>query len=77
MVRIGSNERKILALLEENKSLTCLELAEQIYGKKLECKYLRSSHEYSSVNRSLLSLEQKGLVKRTSGKIQWSKIETK
>ena len=73
-VRIGSNERRILAFLEKHNDLTALELTEMIYEKKIVA---HDSVEYKSVNRSLHSLERKGLVKRISERTRWGKITAK
>jgi DNA-binding MarR family transcriptional regulator len=77
LVRLSLNQKRILAFLKKHGSLTALQLAEKVYEKKLVYKYLSGCPEYSSVRRSLLSLERKGLVKRSGGAIVWSRTESK
>ncbi|MCW3982894.1 MAG: hypothetical protein NWE96_02745 [Candidatus Bathyarchaeota archaeon] len=53
--------------LEIKPEMTTKELAETIFGRIVEYQ----SHEYSSVSRSLRSLERRGLVKRVQVQLRW------
>ncbi|HEX9262475.1 MAG TPA: hypothetical protein VF893_08115 [Candidatus Bathyarchaeia archaeon] len=53
MPHLSKNQKKILEILEVKQEMTTKEIAEMIYGKLVECK----TKEYSSINRSLRSLE--------------------
>ncbi len=58
--------------------MTTKEIAEMIFGRLIECR----TKEYSSINRSLRSLEKEGIVQRVFVQLRWrrtpqaSKIET-
>jgi predicted transcriptional regulator len=47
--------------------MTSKEIAETVFGRIVEYE----SKEYSSVSRSLRSLERQGLVKRVQVKLRW------
>jgi predicted transcriptional regulator len=47
--------------------MTTKEIAEMVYGRLVESK----TKEYSSVNRSLRSLEKNGLVQRVYVQLRW------
>jgi predicted transcriptional regulator len=47
--------------------MTTKELAEMVFGKPVEYK----TNEYSSINRSLRSLERQGYVQRVQVKLRW------
>lgn len=51
--------------------MTTKELAELVYGKPIKYK----TKEYSSISRSLHSLEERGLVGRVQIKLRW-KLKT-
>jgi predicted transcriptional regulator len=51
--------------------MTTKELAEMVFGKPVEYK----TKEYSSINRSLHSLERKRLVQRVHVQLRW-KLKT-
>ena len=67
MVRISKNQKKILEILSIKPDMTTKEVAEMIYGKLIKYK----TKEYSSIHRSLMSLEKHGLIKRVQVKLRW------
>lgn len=67
MVRISKNQKKILEILSIKPDMTTKEIAEMIFGKLIEYK----TKEYSSIHRSLKSLENQGLIKRVQVKLRW------
>jgi Fe2+ or Zn2+ uptake regulation protein len=67
MVRISKNQKKILEILSIKPDMTTKEIAEMIFGKLIEYK----TKEYSSIHRSLMSLEKQGLIKRVQVKLRW------
>ena len=52
--------------------MTTKELAEMVFSKPVEYK----TKEYSSTNRSLRSLEKKGLIRRVQVQLRW-RLETR
>jgi len=67
MVRISKNQKKILEILNIKQDMTTKEIAEMVFGKLIEYK----TKEYSSIHRSLISLEREGLIKRVQIKLIW------
>jgi len=67
MPHISKNQKKILEILEVKPEMTTKEIAEMIYGRIIECK----TKEYSSVNRSLRSLEEQDLLQRVFVQLRW------
>ena len=67
MVRISKNQKKILEILAIKTDMTTKEIAEMVFGKLIEYK----TKEYSSIHRSLISLETQGLIKRVQVKLRW------
>jgi len=67
MVRISKNQKKILEILDIKQDMTTKEIAEMVFGKLIEYK----PKEYSSIHRSLISLEREGLIKRVQVKLIW------
>ena len=67
MVRISKNQKKILEILAIKPDMTTKEMAEMVFGKLIQYK----TKEYSSIHRSLLSLEKQGLIKRVQVKLRW------
>ncbi|KON33794.1 MAG: hypothetical protein AC479_03150 [miscellaneous Crenarchaeota group-6 archaeon AD8-1] len=67
MVRISKNQKKILEILAIKPDMTTKEIAEMVYGKLVQYK----TKEYSSIHRSLISLENQGLIKRVQVKLRW------
>jgi predicted transcriptional regulator len=51
--------------------MTTKELAELVFGKPVEYK----TKEYSSISRSLHSLEKQGLVKRIQVQLRWKLVK--
>jgi predicted transcriptional regulator len=47
--------------------MTTKEIAEMVYGKLVECR----TKEYSSINRSLRSLEREGIIQRIFVQLRW------
>ena len=72
MAGLSENQKLILKFLEIKPEMTTKELAELVFGKPVD--YI--SKEYSSIHRSLLSLERRGLIKRVQIRLRW-KLKTK
>jgi DNA-binding Lrp family transcriptional regulator len=64
---ISKRQRKILEILEVKPEMTTKEIAEMIYGRLIECR----TKEYSSINRSLRSLEREGMLQRVYVQLRW------
>jgi predicted transcriptional regulator len=64
---LSKNQKLILQFLEVKPEMTTKELAELVFGKPVKYK----TKEYSSVHRSLLSLERRGLTKRVQIQLRW------
>lgn len=47
--------------------MTTKEIAEMVFGKLVECR----TKEYSSINRSLRSLEREGMLQRVFVQLRW------
>ena len=71
-MRLSKNQKSILEFLEIKTDMTTKELAELVFGKPVEYK----TKEYSSISRSLQSLERKGLIQRVQVKLRW-RLKTK
>ena len=69
MPHLSKNQKKILEILEVKPEMTTKEIAEMIYGRIIECK----TKEYSSINRSLRSLEEQGLIQRIFIQLRWKR----
>jgi DNA-binding MarR family transcriptional regulator len=67
MPHLSKNQRKILEILTVKPEMTTKEIAEMVYGKLIECR----TKEYSSINRSLRSLEEQGLIQRVFVQLRW------
>ena len=72
MVRLSKNQRVILELLKVKPEMTTKEIAEMVFGKPVEYK----TKEYSSISRSLNSLERQGLMQRVQIQLRW-RLKTK
>ncbi|MCW3998577.1 MAG: hypothetical protein NWF10_08445, partial [Candidatus Bathyarchaeota archaeon] len=59
--------KKILEILSIKQNMTSKEIAEMLFGKLIEYK----TKEYSSIHRSLISLENQGFIKRVQVKLRW------
>ena len=64
---LSKNQKRILELLTIKPEMTTKEIAEMIFDKIVEYK----SQEYSSVHRSLISLEKHGYIKRVQIQLLW------
>lgn len=69
MRRLSKNQRKILEILAIKPEMTTKEIAEVIFGKLVDYK----TKEYNSIHRSIMSLEQKGLVQRVHIQLRWKR----
>ena len=67
MTGLSKNQKLILGFLEVKPEMTTKELAEMVFGKPVEYK----TKEFSSVHRSLVSLERRGLIKRVQIQLRW------
>jgi DNA-binding MarR family transcriptional regulator len=67
MRRLSKNQRKILEVLEVKPEMTTKEIAEVVFGKLVDYR----TKEYNSIHRSIVSLEQKGLVQRVHVQLRW------
>ena len=64
---LSKNQRMILKFLEVKPEMTTKELAELVFSKPIDYK----TKEYSSISRSLHSLERRGLIKRVHIQLRW------
>ena len=64
---LSKNQKLILKFLKVKPEMTTKELAELVFGKPVEYK----TKEFSSINRSLRTLEKRGLVKRVQVQLRW------
>jgi DNA-binding MarR family transcriptional regulator len=67
MRRLSKNQQRILELLEIKPEMTTKEIAEVVFGRLVDYK----TKEYNSIHRSIVSLEQKGLVQRVHVQLRW------
>jgi predicted transcriptional regulator len=67
MPHLSKHQKQILEILEVKTEMTTKEIAEMVFGKLVKCK----TKEYSSINRSLRSLEKQGLVQRVFVQLKW------
>ena len=72
MVRLSKNQKMILRFLAIKPEMTTKEIAELVYGRPVEYK----TKEYSSISRSLNTLEKKGLLKKVQVQLRW-RLKTK
>jgi len=68
---LSKNQKKILENLEIKPGMTTKELAEMIFGKIVGYK----TKEYASIYRSLVSLEQQGLIQRVHVQLRWRRAD--
>jgi DNA-binding MarR family transcriptional regulator len=66
---LSKNQKRILEMLEIQPEMTAREIAEMLFGKIVKYK----SKEYSSVYRSLKSLEKKSYIQRVHIQLRWRK----
>jgi len=68
---LSKNQKRILGMLEIKPEMTTKEIAEMIFGRIVEYK----SKEYSSVYRSLVSIEKKGYIQRVQVQLRWRRSD--
>jgi len=68
---LSKNQKKILGMLEIKPDMTTKEIAEMIFGRIVEYK----SKEYSSVYRSLVSIEKQGYIQRVQVQLRWRRSD--
>jgi len=66
-MRLGTQQKKILTILQTHPSLTILEVANKIHGRNVTV----GGKEYNSICRSLHILEIGGYVEKQIGQIRW------
>ncbi len=67
---LSKNQKRILEMLKIKPDMATKEIAEMIFGKIIEYK----SKEYTSVHRSLISLEKQGYIKRVQVQLRWRRV---
>jgi DNA-binding MarR family transcriptional regulator len=67
MRHLSKRQKNILEILQVKPEMTTREIAEMVFGRLVECK----TKEYSSINRSLRSLEKQGLIQRVFVQLKW------
>jgi DNA-binding MarR family transcriptional regulator len=67
MTGLSKNQKRILEMLTIKPDMSTKEVAEMIFGKIVEYK----SKEYSSIHRSIISLEKQGYIKRVQVQLRW------
>ena len=67
---LSKNQKKILEMLKIKPDMTTKEIAEMLFGKIVEYR----SKEYTSVYRSLISLEKQGQIKRVQVHLRWQMV---
>jgi DNA-binding MarR family transcriptional regulator len=67
---LSRNQKRILEVLKIKPDMPTKEIAEMVFGKIVEYK----SKEYSSVYRSLISLEKQGYIKRVQVQLRWRRV---
>jgi len=68
-VHLSKHQEKILGYLAVQPNMTTKDLAEMVFGKTVGYK----TKEFSSIYRSLVSLEKKGLIKRIRVQLTWQR----
>ena len=64
---LSKRQEKILEILEVKPEMTTKEIAEMVFGRLVDYR----TKEYSSINRSLRSLEKHGLIQRVFVQLRW------
>ena len=67
MARLSKNQKMILKFLAIKPEMTTKEIAELVYGMPVEYK----TKEYSSISRSLNTMEKNGLLKKVQVQLRW------
>jgi hypothetical protein len=65
--KLSKHQKKIIELLSVKPEMNTKELAELLFLKPVKYK----SKEYSSVHRSLLSLEKQNCIHRVQAQLRW------
>jgi hypothetical protein len=65
--KLSKNQKKIVELLSFNPEMSTKEIAELLFLKPIKYK----SKEYSSVHRSLISLEKQNCIHRLQAQLRW------
>jgi DNA-binding MarR family transcriptional regulator len=73
MGQLSKNQKKILELLSVKPEMNTKEIAELLFQRIV--KY--QSGEYSSVHRSLISLEKQGCIQRVQVQLRWRVVSAK
>jgi DNA-binding MarR family transcriptional regulator len=66
---LSKNQKRIMEMLKIKPDMTTKEIAEMIFGKIIEYK----SKEYTSIHRSLISLEKQGYIRRIHVQLRWQR----
>jgi len=72
VARLSKNQKKILELLSFKPEMNTKEIAELLFLKAVKYK----SKEYSSVHRSLISLEKQNCIHRVQAQLRWRLAST-
>ena len=64
---ISKNQKKILENLAVKPNMTTKDIAEMVYGKIVNYE----TKEFSSIYRSLITLEKHGIVQRVHVRLSW------
>jgi hypothetical protein len=64
---LSKNQKKIIEFLEIKPEMTTKEVAELVFGRIVPYK----SKEYSSIHRSLISLERLNHIQRVQAQLRW------
>ena len=67
MRHLSKNQKKIIELLQIKPDMTTKEIAELTFGRIVEYK----SKDYSSIHRSLMSLERENCIQRVHVRLRW------
>jgi DNA-binding MarR family transcriptional regulator len=67
LARLSKNQKKILELLSYKPEMNTKEIAELLFLKSIKYK----SKEFSSVHRSLTSLEKQNCIQRVQVQLRW------
>jgi DNA-binding Lrp family transcriptional regulator len=68
---LSKNQKRILEILEIQPDMTTKEIAEMVFGKIVNYK----TKQYTSVHRSIISLEKQNYLQRVQVKLRWRKIK--
>jgi hypothetical protein len=68
---LSKNQKRILEILEIQPDMTTKEIAEMVFGKIVNYK----TKQYTSVHRSIISLEKQNYLQRVQVQLRWRKIK--